>query len=115
LEEVASVVPDENHKWALHRALVDRVVNGEGRASAQQRAQAFRNEGLPPPLDTLISKAVTSPAKVTEADFAAAEAAGSSEDALFELVVCAAVGRSARLYEAGLAALAEATAGGEDK
>jgi hypothetical protein len=114
MEEVASAVPDENHKWALHRALVDRVVNGEGRASAQQRAQAFRNEGLPP-LDTLISKAVTSPAKVTEADFATAEAAGSSEDALFELVVCAAVGRSARLYEAGLAALTEATASGEDK
>jgi hypothetical protein len=53
------------------------------------------------------------PAQVTDADFAAAKASGFSEDQLFELVICAAVGQSARLYEAGLAALAEATAGGE--
>jgi hypothetical protein len=42
-----------------------------------------------------------------------AKASGRTEDELFELVVCAAVGHSARLYEAGLAALAEATADGE--
>jgi len=109
-------VSDENHKWALHRAMVDRVVNGEGQASAQQRAHAFRNEDLPPPLDTLIDKTATSPGQVTEADFSAAKAAGSSEDQLFELVICAAVGRSARLYEAGQTALTEATdGGGEDK
>jgi hypothetical protein len=54
---------------------------------------------------------VASPAAVTEADFAAALTAGSSEDQLFELVICAAVGQSARLYEAGLAALAEAAVG----
>jgi alkylhydroperoxidase/carboxymuconolactone decarboxylase family protein YurZ len=108
---VAGAVPDENRKWTLHRALLDGVVNGQGHASAQQRARAFRNEDLPPPLDTLIGKTATRPGQVTEADFAAAKAAGSSEDELFELVICAAVGRSARLYEAGLAALAEATDG----
>jgi hypothetical protein len=42
-----------------------------------------------------------------------AKASGFSEDQLFELVICAAVGQSARLYEAGLAALAEATASGQ--
>ena len=36
-----------------------------------------------------------------------------SEDQLFELVVCAAVGQSTRLYEAGLAVLAEATVDGK--
>jgi hypothetical protein len=46
--------------------------------------------------------------QVTEADFAAAQAAGFTEDQLFELVVCAAVGQSARMYDAGLVALAEA-------
>jgi hypothetical protein len=113
---VAGAVPDENRKWALHRAMVDRVVNGQGRSSAQQRARVFRNVDLPPPLDTLIDKTASRPAQVTQADFAAAKAAGSSEDQLFELVICAAVGRSARLYEVGLAALAEATnGGGEDK
>jgi hypothetical protein len=106
-------MPDEETKWAAHRALVDRVVNGGGRASAQLRACAFGNDGLSPPLDALIGKVATRPAQVTEADFAAAKASGLSEDQLFELVVCAAVGQSARLYEAGLAALAEATVNGE--
>jgi hypothetical protein len=112
---VPGTVPDENRKWLLHRALADRVVHGDGRAPAGQRARAFRNEDLPPPLDALVDKTATRPWQVTEADFAAARAAGSSEDELFELVVCAAVGQSARLYEAGLAALAEATSVGEDE
>ncbi|MEU5884779.1 hypothetical protein [Spirillospora sp. NPDC047279] len=103
-------MPDEDRKRAAHRALVDRVLNGEGEASAEDRGRAFRNDGLSPPLDVLIGKVVERPAQVSEADLAAAKAAGRSEDQLFELVVCAAVGRSERLYEAGLAALAEATA-----
>ena len=61
----------------------------------------------------LIGKVATRPTQVTEADFAAARASGFSEDQLFELVICAAVGQSARLYEAGLAALAEANGQGE--
>lgn len=81
--------------------------------SAEQRARAFGNDGLSPPLDVLIGKVVARPVRVTDADFAAAKASGFSEDQLFELVICAAVGRSARLYEAGLAALAEATVDGE--
>ncbi|MFB9832855.1 hypothetical protein [Actinoallomurus acaciae] len=91
---------------------MDRVLNGAGRASAEQRARAFAGGGLSPPLDALIGKVADSPAQVTEADLAAAKASGCTEDQLFELVVCAAVGRSARLYDAGLVALAEATAEG---
>ena len=106
-------MPDEDKKRAAHRALVDRVLNGAGRAAAQERARAFRNEGLAPPLRALIGKVAASPAQVTDADFAAAQASGVSEDQLVELVICAAVGQSARLYEAGLATLAEATADGE--
>jgi hypothetical protein len=102
-------VPDEDKKRAAYRTLVDHVLNGAGRASAEQRARAFSNAGLPPPLDALIGKVATRPAQVTDADFAAARASGFSEDQLFELVISAAVGQSARLYEAGLAALAEAT------
>lgn len=100
--------PDDKKRGA-YRALVNRVRNGPGKASAEQRARAFGDEGLDLPLRTLISKVATNPADVTDADFAAAKAAGYSEDQLFELVVCAAVGQSDRLYEAGLAALAEAT------
>ncbi|HEX3814408.1 MAG TPA: hypothetical protein VHX59_16350 [Mycobacteriales bacterium] len=105
-------MPDEDKKRAAHRALVDRVLNGDGRAAAEQRAHAFRNDGLAPPLDALIGKVADSPTQITEADLAVAKAAGCTEDQLFELVICAAVGQSTRLYEAGLAALAEATGQG---
>ena len=113
LEEVEGAVPGEDKKRAAFRALVDRILNGEGGAPVQQRAQAFGNDGLASPLDALIDKVAARPTQVTEADFAAAKASGVSEDQLFELVVCAAVGQSARLYDAGLAALAEATVNGE--
>ena len=107
-------MPDEDSKRAAHRDLVDRILNGAGEASRDQRASAFRNASVSAPLDALIGKVATRPAQVTDADFAAAKASGVSEDQLFELVVSAAVGRSARLYEAGLAALTEATAGRSD-
>jgi hypothetical protein len=92
--------------------LVDRVLSGAGSAAAEQRALAFANDGLVPPLDALIGKVAARPTQVTAADFAAAKTAGYSEDQLFELVICAAVGQSARLYDVGLAALAEATGDG---
>jgi hypothetical protein len=106
-------VRNEDKNRAAQRALVDRVLNGEGSSSPEQRARAFSNSGIGPPLDALTGKVATKPAQVTGADFAAAKAAGYSEDQLFELVICAAVGQSDRLYEAGLAALDEATVDGE--
>ena len=102
----------EDDKRAAYRALQDRVLTGAGHTSPEQRACAFSNAGLVPPLDELLGKVATRPTQVTEADFAAARAAGFSEDELFELVICAAVGQSARLYDAGLAALADAVAAG---
>jgi alkylhydroperoxidase family enzyme len=112
-EEANVVVPDEDKKQAGHRALVDRVLNEEGKATAEQRARAFSNSDVPPPLDALIGKVATSPTQITDADFAAAKAAGFSEDQLFELVIAAAVGQSARQYETALAALDRAAADGE--
>jgi hypothetical protein len=103
----------EDKMRAAYRALEDRLVRGDGRASHEQRARAFTNSGLGPPLDGLVGKVAARPAEVTDADFAAALAAGFSEDEVFELVICAAVGQSARMYDAGLAALA-GIGGGED-
>ena len=110
-EQTEGTMADEDEKRAAHQALVDRILTGPGTAAAEQRAAAFRDDGLAPPLNALVSKVATRPAQVTEADLAAATASGLSEDQVFELVVCAAVGRSTRLYDAGLAALAEATDG----
>lgn len=103
----------DDKKRTAQRALVDRILKGEGRASPDQRARAFNNAGLPEPLRALLGKVATRSTQVAEADFAAARASGCSEDELFELVICAAVGQSARQYEAGLAALAEAITKGE--
>ena len=104
----------EDKKRTAQRALQDRILNGEGTAPRDLRARAFDNAGLPSPLDALLGKVATAPTDVSEADFAAALAAGFSENQLFELVVCAAVGQSTRLYEAGLAALAQAAGSGEE-
>jgi hypothetical protein len=98
-------VLEDDTKRAAQRALVERILTGDGRASAEQRARAFNDEGLAPPLSTLISKVTRTPVRVGETDLAVA---GCTEDEVFELVICAAVGHSTRLYEAGLAALAEA-------
>jgi alkylhydroperoxidase family enzyme len=106
-------VADEDKERAAYRALVDRVLTGDGRASVEQRARAFGNDGLAPPLSALIDKVANRPAQLTDTDFGAAKASGFSQDQLFELVICAAIGQSTRLYEAGLAALAEATVSGE--
>jgi len=106
-------MPDMDKKQAAHKALVDRVLNGPGMASPEQRARAFSNSDIPPPLQALIGKVAAMPGQVTDADFAVAKASGFSEDQLFELVICAAAGEASRRYEAGLAALAEATGTGE--
>lgn len=85
----------------IHQALVSRILEGPGRAPAQLRARAFDNAepGIP-----LVDKVATRSAEITDVDFAIE---GLTDDQVFELVICAAVGEATRRYEAGLAALAE--------
>jgi hypothetical protein len=92
------------------RATVERVLEGDGRASHAQRRAAFDNAGLAEPLSTLIDKVVKHAYKVTDDDIAAARASGLSEDQIFEVVVCAAIGQATRQNNTALAAL-EAAAG----
>jgi alkylhydroperoxidase family enzyme len=94
-----------------HRdALITRVVGGTGAASAEQRRAAFTGTG-PDGATQLIEKVSKHAYKVTDEDIAAAKAAGLTEDQIFELVVCAAIGQANRQVEIALAALAEATKG----
>jgi alkylhydroperoxidase/carboxymuconolactone decarboxylase family protein YurZ len=102
------VNPPATGKRSIHQALVKRILEGPGEAPADVRARAFANAELPDALRPLLNKVATSSSQVTDADFAAALEAGFTEEQLFELVVCAAVGESTRQYEAGLAALDEA-------
>lgn len=91
------------------KALVARILEGDGRASNAQRRAAFDNAGLAPPLNTLIDKVVKRAYTVTDKDIAAAMSSGLSEDEIFELVVCAAIGQATRQYDTAFAALEAAT------
>jgi hypothetical protein len=101
----------ENKKRTAHKAVVARVLEGDGRAARAERRAAFENAGLAEPLRTLIDKVAGQPTRVTDEDVAAVLASGTSEDQLFELVVCAAIGQATRQYETALEALAEAMTG----
>jgi hypothetical protein len=91
------------------KALVARILEGDGRTSHAQRRTAFDNRGLAEPLTMLIDKVAKRAYKVTDEDIAAARASGLSEDQIFEIVVCAAIGQATRQYDTALAALEAAT------
>lgn len=95
-------------KRAAQRAVVAWILEGDGRAPRDERRAAFDNAAESEPLRTLIEKVALHPRRVTDGDVAAVIAAGRSEDEVFELVVCAAVGQATRHYEAALGVLAEA-------
>lgn len=93
----------------LHRALVARVCGGQATAPPGLRQAAFDNHGLSDPIRTLIQRVAERSYLVTDDDIAAVRADGLSEDQIFEIVVCAAVGQASREYDGALAVLAEVT------
>ncbi len=101
----------EDKKRMAHKAVVTRVLEGDGRAARADRRAAFENAGLAEPLRTLIDKVARQPTRVSNEDVAAVKASGTSEDQIFELVVCAAIGQATRQYETALDALALAMTG----
>lgn len=93
---------------AAHESLVSRILAGAGHAPDTLRRAAFDNSGLNEPLRTFINRVAIQPTRVGDIHFQAAKAAGLTEDQIFELVVCAAVGEASRQYRRALAALGEA-------
>ena len=87
------------------KALVTRILEGNGKASRAQRRAAFDQTGFAEPLNTLINKVTKQAYRVTDEDIAAAKASGLSEDQIFEIIVCAAIGQAARQHDTALAAL----------
>jgi len=92
------------------RAVVARILEGDGKASHAQRRAAFDNAEVSEPLSTLIQKVAQHAYNVTDEDIAAARASGLSEDQIFEIAVCAAIGQATRQYETAFAALEAAAA-----
>ncbi|MFZ0633511.1 MAG: hypothetical protein WA399_00940 [Acidobacteriaceae bacterium] len=90
---------------AGREAVVRRILEGTGEASASERRAAFDNSGLSGPAGALVDKVARSAWKVSDEDIDAACAWGMSEDQIFEIVVCAAVGQANRQCETALAAL----------
>ena len=90
------------------RTLIATILEGDGRASQQLRRAAFANTELPEPLRILIHTVAENPHAVTDEHVSSVLASGFSEDQLFELVVCAAVGQSTRQHDGALRALAAA-------
>jgi len=91
------------------KALVKRILEGDGKASPSERRAAFNNTGLAEPLGTLVDKVAKHAYRVTDEDVTAAKVSGLSEDQVFEILVCAAVGQATRQYETAFAALKDAT------
>ncbi|OBK18300.1 hypothetical protein [Mycobacterium asiaticum] len=93
----------------LNSNLVARILDSDATAPPALRRAAFDNAGLDEPIRTLIDKVAYRSYDVTDEDVAAVRAAGLSEDQVFEVVVCAAVGQAYRQYRSALSALVEAT------
>ncbi|MFZ0456074.1 MAG: hypothetical protein WCE54_23635 [Ignavibacteriaceae bacterium] len=97
-----------NKSCGLYKEIVTRILEGEGKAPVEKRHAAFENSNLNGPLSILINKVVLQPVKINDEDIEKLIASGFSEDQIFELVICSAVGESARMYESALEALSEA-------
>jgi len=83
-------------------ALIARVRDGQGKSPADVRRAAMEL-----PEGALYVKVATSAARITDEDIALAKES-TSEDEIFELVACVAIGQAKRQYDAALAALEEA-------
>ena len=92
-----------------HEALVAGILEANGTASQAQRREAFDHAGDAEPQHTLVEKVTMRAGTMTDEDIATAKAAGLSEDQIFEIVVCAAIGQAGRQYKNAFAALAGAT------
>lgn len=87
------------------QAVVERALRGPGIASTSARLSAFENQGVDPRAAGLVQKVALRAWMVTDADVNATRTAGVSEDEIFELAVCAALGHATRQLEAALEAL----------
>jgi hypothetical protein len=90
-------------------AVVERALTGPGVASAGARRAAFDHAGVDDRARRLVDKVAKNGWKVTPDDVASTKAAGVSEDEIFELTVCAALGQATRQIDAALRALDAAT------
>lgn len=98
-----------HHAHDLRAALVARLLGGTGHASTAARHAAFDARPHDPRADALVARVARHAWTVEDEHVAAALRGGLTEDEVFELVVCAAVGQATRQIDGALAALEAAT------
>lgn len=105
------------------RQLREAALAGPGMTSPEQRQQIAgwsaqpdqepAGQPFPEPLARFLGKVARHAYKVTDENFQALLVAGYSEDAIFEMVISAALGAAVGRYERGMAVL-RATKGADD-
>jgi hypothetical protein len=95
----------EDKKLIAHNILITRILEGYGMTTPVQRRAAFDNDRLDEPLRSLVKKVARYAYRIADEDITSVKISGFSEDQIFELIVCAALGQSNRQYESALAAL----------
>jgi hypothetical protein len=88
------------------RRLEDAVQRGPAHLAQQVREALVAGGDIPPDLQALVAKVKTEAYRVTDEDLAALRSR-YSEDELFEVVVCAALGAGLTRVDAALRALEE--------
>jgi len=73
------------------------------------RRAAYENSGVNPRARDLMNKVVRQAWTVTDDDVRATRVAGLSEDEIFELTICAALGQATRQLNSAIAALDSAS------
>lgn len=97
----------EDPHAVLRETVLDSVLRGRGESDPATRVAAAMNVGLPADLRALVEKIHRHAHRVTDEDVAAAQAV-YGDDALFEIIVSAALGASDQRLRAGLDALEHA-------
>ena len=91
----------------LRDQVMEQVLNGAGESAPMLRQSAASNSGVPADLAPLVAKIHAHAYKVTNDDVTRLQRA-YADDALFEIIVSAALGASHKRLLAGLRALEEA-------
>ena len=102
-------VQEPHHRYAEEMAaLLLAVLQSPGLTDPVTREAAFRGSQLPPQLSEYVTKIFGKSYRITDEDIDLLLAAGSSQDAIFEITVAAALGAATQRLEAGLRAMKQA-------
>jgi len=90
---------------AFRKRLVDAILNTPGETPQALRRAVLEQGPIPPALASYVDTVTRHAYKVTDADVAALQRSGQSDDCIFEITVAAAVGAALYRLDRGMAAL----------